>query len=321
MNFLIGALLASASLAGPARMAPEIQVEAPGPLAPLKGTLAGPQASGGPAMLIIPGSGPTDRDGNNPLGVRAATYRLLARGLAEQGIATVRIDKRGMFASAGAVTDGNAVTIADYAADVRSWTGSIRRRTGTPCVWLLGHSEGGLVALAASEAADVCGLILVSAPGRRLGEVLREQLKANPANAPLLDQALGAIDSLEAGRTVASEGMNPALLPLFAPQIQGFLISLFSYDPATMIAGVKKPVLILHGQRDIQVGEEDARRLKAGNPKASLVVLPDTNHALKAVTSGDRAANLEAYTNPDLPLAPGVVDAIATFVARNSVRR
>jgi len=95
-----------------------------------------------------------------------------------------------MFASAAAVADADAVTIADYAADVRSWIATIRARTGQNCVWLLGHSEGGLVAeVAAQYASDVCGLLLVAAPGRPLGQVLRTQLKAKPANAPVLAEA------------------------------------------------------------------------------------------------------------------------------------
>jgi pimeloyl-ACP methyl ester carboxylesterase len=165
-------------------------VAAPGPHAPLQGTMLAAANRGAPVVLIIPGSGPTDRDGNSPLGIRASTYRLLAEGLAENGIRSVRIGKRGMFASAAAVADADAVTIADYAADVRSWIATIRARTGQNCVWLLGHSEGGLVAeVAAQYASDVCGLLLVAAPGRPLGQVLRTQLKAKPANAPVLAEA------------------------------------------------------------------------------------------------------------------------------------
>jgi len=159
-----------------------------------------PSAGHGPVILIIPGSGPTDRNGNSPIGVGAA-YRLLAEGLVERGVSTVRVDKRGMFGSAGAVAEANAVTIADYVADVHAWTTVIRQQTKAACVWLLGHSEGGLVALAAGKnQKDLCGLILVATPGRPMGEVIRDQLKANPANARLLAEALPAIDALDAGK-------------------------------------------------------------------------------------------------------------------------
>jgi uncharacterized protein len=316
LAMLLGAALAIAS--SPALAA---AIEAPGPSGPLKGTMLGPAGESVPVVLIIPGSGPTDQDGNNPLGVRASSYRLLAEGLAAKGIATVRIDKRGMFASRAAVANPNAVTIGDYASDVHAWVAVIRAKTGANCVWVLGHSEGGLVALAAGQKADeICGLVLLATAGRPLGTVLREQLKANPANGPILDQALPAIDALEAGRHVDASGMNPALLPLFRPQVQDFLISEMSLDPAKLIANFHKPVLIVQGERDIQVGVIDAERLKAANSAAKLVLLPNTNHVLKTVTSDDRAANLATYGDPNLPLASGVVEDIAEFVAASKTR-
>ena len=284
------------------------------------GTLLGAPGKAAP-VLIIPGSGPTDRDGNSPLGIKAASYRLLAEGLAAKGVPTVRIDKRGMFGSAAAAADANAVTVADYTADVRSWVKAVRERTGARCVWLLGHSEGGLVALVAGQEAEgVCGVILVSAPGRRLSDVLREQLRANPANAPILDQALSAIDALEKGKRVDASALHPALMPLFGPPVQGFLISLFSYDPAKLARTVTTPMLIVQGQRDLQVTEADARRVAAANPKATLVLLPDVNHVLKTVPTEDRAANLAAYAHPSLPIAQGVVDAIADFVIAGTAK-
>lgn len=311
---MLAALILAATMAAAPSPATQSFVQAPGPLAPLRGTMLLP-APGAPMVLIIPGSGPTDRNGNNPMGVRASTYRLLAQGLAQRGISSVRIDKRGMFGSRAAVADGNAVTIDDYVSDTESWIATIRKQTGVSCVWVLGHSEGGLVALAtAQKATDICGLVLISTAGRPLGEVLREQLRANPANAPILDQAMAAIDSLEAGKRVDASQMNPVLLPLFGPQVQGFLISVFSYDPAKLISTVGKPVLIMQGERDMQVSVADAQRLKQAAPSAKLVLLADTNHVLKTVTTDDRQANAATYANPNLPLAPGVVDAVASFI-------
>ncbi|HEX8215762.1 MAG TPA: alpha/beta fold hydrolase [Allosphingosinicella sp.] len=317
MIFLISIAMAAAATAALSSAPVETFVEAAGPLGPLKGTMLSPSPFKGPVMLVIPGSGPTDRDGNNPLGVKAATYKLLAEGLAEQGITTIRIDKRGMFASAGAVKDGNSVTIPDYADDVRSWIQSALKSTGASCIWLLGHSEGALVALAAvGDSKDVCGLVLVSAPGRPVGQALREQLRANPANAPILDQALAAIAQLEAGKPADTGGLHPGLMPLFAPQIQKYMISLLSYDPAELLRRYGKRVLIVHGQRDIQVSEKDARRLEQASGKARLVLIPHANHVLKTVSSDDRTANVATYSDPSLPLAPGVVQAIADFVAK-----
>jgi pimeloyl-ACP methyl ester carboxylesterase len=308
---MISLLLAAALAATPSSR----EVEAPGPQGPLKGTLLSAPAPRAPIVLIIPGSGPTDRDGNNPLGVKAAPYRLLAEALAADGVSTVRIDKRGMFGSRTAIADANKVSIADYAGDIHAWVKSLRAETGAGCIWVAGHSEGGLVALAAARQPDgICGLLLISAPGRPLDQIIREQLQSNPANSALLPEAFAALDKLKARQPVDTAGMNPALLPLFAPQVQGFLTEMMGYDPAALVAGFHGPVLIVQGDKDLQVGVGDARRLAAADPKAKLVVLPGVNHVLKAVASDDRAANFATYGNPDLPLADGVAASIAAFV-------
>lgn len=302
-----------ASLAAPAGAAP---LEAPGPQGPLAGTLLMPAAAHPPVALIIPGSGPTDRDGDNPLGVNAAPYRRLAEALAAHGIASLRIDKRGLFGSADAIPDPNAVTLDDYAADIHAWVTVLKARTGAACIWLIGHSEGGLVALkAAADPAGICGVVLLATPGRPMGEVLREQFQANPANAPYRAAAFEAIAALEAGRHVDPATLAPPLQPLFAPQIQGFLISAFGFDPAPALAGLRLPVLIVQGGRDLQVSDADAHRLAAAQPKAKLMRLPSVNHVLKSVATDDRAANLATYADAALPLAPGVTEAIAGFIA------
>src|ERR1039458_7564717 len=111
---ILAATTSPAGAAGPA----QTFVEAPGPAGPLKGTMLSSGTVSGPVVLIIPGSGPVDRDGNNLAGLKASTYRLLAEGLAAEGVTSVRIDKRGMYASLAAAPDGNAVTISDYATDI-----------------------------------------------------------------------------------------------------------------------------------------------------------------------------------------------------------
>ena len=289
-------------------------ISAPGPAGELQGTYVD-AGKGAPLVLIIPGSGPTDRDGNNPLGVKAAPYRLLAEALAERGISTVRTDKRGMFASKTAVADPNAVKLADYSADTLAWAKTIRARSGSQCIWLLGHSEGGLIALTAAQQPEgICGLILVAAPGRKMGDILRAQLRANPANAPLLDSALQAIASLEAGKPVDVTGMNPALMPLFAPAVQGYLMDLMAADPPALAGRLAVPLLIVQGAEDLQVSADDAAALHMGQPKANLVTIAGMNHVLKQVPPGDRAANLASYADPAKPIDPGLVDAVSGFV-------
>lgn len=311
-------LACAAALAFPLRAEPvavEVPLEAAGPQGPLAGTMLRPESAQGPVALIIPGSGHTDRDGNNPMGVRAASYRLLAEGLAAQGIASVRIDKRGMFGSAAAVPDANAVTIADYVTDTDAWVRKLRAQTDAPCVWLIGHSEGGLVALAAAQKVEnLCGLVLLAAPGRPLGDVLKAQLRANPANAPLIGAADAAIDQLASGQRVDVATLPQPLVPLFNPAVQDFLISAMALDPAELAGRTRLPILILQGAKDLQVSVSDAERLEAANPSASLLILPDANHVLKDIVGNSPADNLVAYSAPDLPLGNKVVSTIVDYI-------
>jgi pimeloyl-ACP methyl ester carboxylesterase len=220
-----------------------------------------------------------------------------------------------MFGSSGAAADPNAVTIGDYADDVHAWVKVIRQETGAPCVWVAGHSEGGLVALASGQQpGGFCGLILLAAPGRPAGEVLRDQLQLALGNGPMLRQASLAIKTLEAGRRPDMRSMPPALQELFPPPVHGLLISIFSYDPARLIADFHKPVLIVQGERDLQVSVADAKLLKQAAPAAKLILLPDANHFFKVVKSADAAANQAAYSKAGIPLAPGITDQIADFV-------
>jgi pimeloyl-ACP methyl ester carboxylesterase len=285
----------------------------------LHGTLLSPAKAetGAPAVLILAGSGPTDRDGNSPLGVSAAPYRLLAEALSSAGIPALRVDKRGIAASAAAMTSEDALRVQTYAADARTWAKALRERTGARCVWLLGHSEGTLHALiAAQEGEGICGLILVSPVGRPFGEILRGQLRSIPAFAPMLDDAMRILAELEAGRTVPGEGMNPALMSLFRPSVQPFMISMLAADPPVLAAAYPGPILVVQGTTDLQTAVADAERLGQARAGIKVALIEGMNHVLK-VAPADPATNHATYTNPDLPLAPGLVDAIVDFIRAN----
>jgi uncharacterized protein len=297
--------------------AAETRLTIDGPSGALQGTLAAPDGGPkAPVAIIIPGSGPTDRDGNSPLGVIAGSYRLLAEALAAKGLSTIRIDKRGMFGSSAAAADANNVRMTDLADDVRAWGREAQKRTSAPCAWLIGHSEGALVALiTAQQPEGICGLILVAGPGRKMGDILREQFKT-PGNAPILEQVLAVISELEAGRHVDVSNMHPALMTLFPPSVQGFLIDEISYDPAQLLARYPGPVLVLQGTTDLQISMQDAQRLAGARAGITLVTLEGVNHVLK-VAPADRAANTATYANSALPIAPRLIEAIAAFLAQH----
>ncbi len=309
-------LIAAAALAAqgvpsaPVPTGTVIRAEANGAL---EGYLLTPAGKAKATMLIIPGSGPTDRDGNNPIGVKAAPYRKLAEALVTRGVATLRVDKRGMFGSASA-GNPNEATFADYDGDVRAWVETARRRTGQKCVWVAGHSEGGLVALRAAGGPNVCGIVLLAAPGQRMGDTIRKQLRANPANAPVLASAEKALGELEAGRKVPVTGLHPALAQgLFNPAVQGFMIELLAQDPAKLAAAVKRPMLIVQGGHDLQVDTANGEAFRKAAPKAAYALLPAMSHVLSDAPA-DRSQNLATYAEADRPLTPGLAERIAAFV-------
>lgn len=286
-------------------------VTLPAQPAPLHGTLLTPESPRAVAV-ILPGSGPTDRDGNSPLGVSAGSYRLLAEGLAEQGVATLRIDKRGIGESASTAMAETDLRFSHYVEDARAWAAEAASRAGRRCAWLIGHSEGALIALAAVEGGNdkVCGLVLLSGAGRPARVVIEEQLGSQLPE-PLRTQAFHALAELEAGRTVADT--PPALAALLRPSVQPYLISWLRLDPAALIAAWDGPVMIGQGTTDLQTTEADANALAGAQPAARLVLWEGVNHLLK-LAPADRAANAATYGDPTLPLAPGVVDDIAGFI-------
>lgn len=311
MPFAAATLAACTTLPAvpPVALGPQ-EVNVAGPDGPLAGTMieAGART---PALLILPGSGPTDRNGDNALGVKGGAYRQLAEGLQGQSITTLRIDKRGIGGSAQAAANPSAVTIADYVDDTGKWVDLLKAK-GHSCVWLAGHSEGGLIALAAAQKLDLCGLVLIAAPGRKLDTILREQLAATlPPD--MLAPTNKAIDKLAAGKTVDPADVPAAVRMLFAPQTQGFLIDMMRYDPTALVAPLRMPVLIVQGTEDVQVRMADALALSKANPGATLAPIEGMNHVFKVVPKDDRTANLKSYT-VEGPISPALSRTIAGFV-------
>lgn len=306
---MLSLILAAALLSDPV----STPVALPSEPSPLHGTLLTPPETRA-AAVILPGSGPTDRDGNSALGISASSYRLLAEGLAAEGLATVRIDKRGVGASAFAGLREEDLRFSHLVEDARAWAAETARLTGQPCAWLIGHSEGALVALAAIEDGDdmVCGLVLLSGAGRTARVVLEEQLGPQLPE-PLRTQAFHALAELEAGRLVPDA--PAALAALFRPSVQPYMISWLALDPAELAAGYDGPIMIGQGSTDIQTTVVDAEAMAAAQPDAHLVIWDGVNHLLK-LAPADRAANIATYSNPDLPLAPGVVEDVAGFILK-----
>ncbi|WP_419721938.1 alpha/beta hydrolase [Pseudomonas nitroreducens] len=277
----------------------------------LRGTLLLPQsATPPPVALLIAGSGPTDRDGNNPEGGNNGYLRKLAEALAENGIASVRYDKRGVARSLPAAPREEELSVDGYVADVIAWSDRLARDPRFGRQVLIGHSEGALIASLAAPKSHADELVSISGSSRPIGEVLREQLQGR-LPPPLQAEANQLIDGLNAGQL--QPRVPQPLLALFRPSVQPYLISLFRQDPAQAFAALKVPTLILQGRHDIQVGEEDALALKQAKPDSELYLIDGMNHILRIVPAGG-PQQLASYNNPNLPLARELVQRIVAFV-------
>lgn len=278
-------------------------------LVPTRGALV-------PVVFIHPGSGPTDRDGNNPiLPGKNNSLRLLAEGLAARGIATLRVDKRGIGASAAAMTTESALRFETYVGDAAAW---LRRLRGDPRferVVALGHSEGALIAALAASEGGADAYVSVAGAGRRASELLRWQLRSR-LPPPLIAENERILTSLERGREV---GRVPSeLQALYRPNVQPYLISWFRYDPAAVLRGLALPMLIVQGTTDLQTDTTEGRALHAARPDAIYLSVQGMNHVLKLVGGGP-AQQRASYADSTLAVAPALVDGIARFV--DSVRR
>ena len=280
----------------------------------LSGSLLLPSAAGPhPAVLIVSGSGPTDRDGNSPLLVGANdSLRLLAEALASRGVASVRFDKRGVGESAAAAPPETELRFDTYVADAVAWMEQMQDDARFANVSIVGHSEGSLIGILGSEGSRSHAFVSIAGPARRASDVIRDQLRTQLSPA-LWAESDRILSELEAGRTVTVAEIPAALRTFFRPSGQPYLISWFRYVPSEELARLDLPVLIAQGTTDLQVGVSEAETLKSAKPDAELLVVQGMNHVLKRVST-DPADQEASLTDPSLPIVEELPDAIATFL-------
>ncbi|GGK69426.1 alpha/beta hydrolase [Rufibacter glacialis] len=304
-SLLLGPL-ASAQTMAPAPGSP---LELISEKAPLKGTLLLPVSQKPvPVVLLISGSGPTDRDGNNPA-MKNNSLKMVAEALQAQGIASVRYDKRGIAESTAAAVSEFDLRFDHYVQDAAAWVQKLKEDKRFSKVVVLGHSEGSLIGMMAARQAKADGFISVAGVGQTADQVIREQLQAQPQQ--VKDAAFPILDQLAQGKAVTE--VNPMLAALFRPSVQPYLISWFKQDPQAELRKLTVPVLLVQGTQDLQVSRQEVQLLAAASPKSKLVEIENMNHVLKETTP-DRTANFSTYANPTLPLAPPLMPAVVAFV-------
>jgi pimeloyl-ACP methyl ester carboxylesterase len=304
ISFLIGLLAAFAALAQ-TEEAITLKTETGN----IEGTILLPETKlPVPVALIIAGSGPTDRDGNNPM-MKNNSLKMLSAELAKKGIASLRYDKRGIAQSQQAGLKEADLRFENYIQDAESWIKLLKQNKNFSEVIVIGHSEGSLIGMIASQNENVSKFVSIAGIGQPADMIIREQLKAQPPF--VLEQSAPILDELVKGEMV--ENVPQMLFSLFRPSVQPYMISWFRYDPQKEIAKLKKPVLIVQGATDIQVSVEDAKRLQAANQLAKMTLIEGMNHIFKNADT-DRTKNIQTYSQPELPVNTELVDVISKFI-------
>lgn len=276
----------------------------------VKGTLAIPKEKDFDTVaIIIAGSGPTNRDGNSAVSVDNNSLKMLASSLGEDGIATLRYDKRGIAESQSLIEGEEDLIFEDYIEDVNLWIDKLKEDERFKKVVVIGHSEGALIGAASSIEKDVDGYVSIAGVGYNAADTLERQLRSQSGEA--YEQSLPIIKDLKQGKL--TDNPPKELESLFRSSIQPYLISWFKYDPYEVIGKLKIPVLILQGDNDLQVTVDDAKRLKEAKPESKLVIIDDMNHILKNAPRDDKG-NMKTYNDPKLPLNEKLVIEIVTFI-------
>jgi len=283
------------------------------PTGALYGTLLMPSPTTPvPVVLIIAGSGPTDRDGNSILlSGPNNSLLMLAESLEARGIASLRYDKRGVGASSGALKRASDLTFDIAIDDAMRWLQQLRSDPRFSLVIVAGHSEGSLIGIVAAERTLVDRVISIAGAGRRAGDLILSQLEGQ-FSPDLVASARTIVAALNAGMLVPN--VPPELNFQFRPSVQPYLISWFRYDPVLEISRLQVPTLVIHGTTDTKIPISDAFLLAGGNRSATLRLIPGMNHVLKDVPLDDDDAQDRSYFDPTLPIDAALVAAIGDFI-------
>lgn len=281
----------------------------------LAGTLVKPTGATTVA-LIIAGSGATDRNGNGIGGLRTDTYKQLADGLARAGIASLRYDKRGVGESREA-RDGKPfaeqdVTVETYATDALALAKWLKAKAGFAQVALIGHSEGGLLAMLAARNERIADrIVLLATAGRPLGVVLRKQFERQPIPQDIAAEIERVLVALETGKEPGA--IKAPIDQIFRASVQPFMRSVLTLDPVPLAAAQAAPMLVIGGGADLQIGRFDFDPLAGARPGIKSHWEARLTHTMKE-TIDDDPAQIKTYTDPGLPVMPVVIEQVTAFL-------
>lgn len=259
-----------------------------------------------PLIIMIQGSGPLDRNGNQAF-MKNDYLKKLALSLAEEGISSFRYDKRILRASELGLRE-NDVRFDDFISDARSAITFFKKDSSFNKLIVLGHSQGSLVGMiAAKDSTDA--YISIAGAAQPIDSVITQQI-ANQA--PGLKENVKTTFK-EMRETGSSSNYNKVLEMIFRPSLQPFMLSWMQYDPRAEIAKLNQPVLIINGDKDLQIDQVAAEQLKEAKPDAQLTFIENMNHVLRKIEGSD-LENSKSYNEPSNPIHPELAPIISQFI-------
>lgn len=278
----------------------------------IDGTIVVPKNTDAPDLaIIIGGSGPTDRNGNQQM-MENNSLRYLAEGLYNNGIASFRYDKRIVKQMKNRTINEESIRFDDFIKDAKDVVRYFSKVSSFGNIYIIGHSQGSLVGMVAAQK-DVAGFISIAGAGQSIDEVIITQL-GNQAP-ELQENATEAFDDLRANGS--TKKYSPGLASIFRPAIQPFIRSWMLYSPQEELTKLTIPVLIINGDNDIQVAVGEAEMLRKAKPGAKFSVIKNMNHVLKEIKSDDPLDNQKAYNDYKMPIMPQLINEISSFIKQN----
>ncbi len=273
----------------------------------IDGTLLSPNNTEKPSLaIIIAGSGPTNRNGNQNF-LQNNSLKKLAEGLTNNGVATFRYDKRIVKQIRKGNVDKNMM-FDDFVSDASDVIDYFKAKERYSKIYVIGHSQGSLVGmLSAKDKVD--GFISLAGAGQNIGDVLVEQ--ATRMDPKLGEETQPAVEQLKQGKTVTD--YPSALASVFSADIQPFMINWMKYSPTDIIKELEMPILLINGTKDLQVSESEAKLLKVANEKATLILIENMNHVLFEIKGGD-LENSKSYNESFRPISPQLISSIIDFI-------
>lgn len=272
----------------------------------IDGSLVVPNSGSDQLAIIIAGSGPTDRDGNQNF-LKSNNLKKLAIALADNNIASFRYDKRIVKQIKTNTTDPN-IRFDDFVTDALDVVKYFKSKNEFKKIYIIGHSQGSLIGMLAAKT-DVDGMISLAGAGQSIDNVIIEQVEKT---APMFTTDTKRVfDTLRSGKTTTN--YPPALASVFDISIQEFMMSWMKYDPAQVINELNIPILLINGTKDLQVEPAEAELLHAANNNSELKLIDKMNHVL-FIIEGDAQENAKSYNNPSLKISEELIKSIVDFI-------